>query len=106
MQSPSFPMVCLGCINLIRGVDFLPLQDFADESLQQLTAALQEKGYTPYVTTIGGSGLGVLWPRDGEEVPTAATPGGTQPFMRTGFENVPTDRLGSWAASHGRWLFV
>ena len=81
--------------------------DFPEDKLQTLCETLVEKGFQPYITTMGGSGLGVLWPREGEAVPTLAmTPGGSAPSLRQAFEEVPKDKLSAWATAHGRWVYV
>jgi mevalonate kinase len=80
---------------------------FPESKLQDLIAELERNNFQPYLTTIGGSGVGVLWPREGEAIPTASSaPDGTQPSLRKMFEEVSKEQLAGWAASHGRWVFV
>ncbi|EJD49638.1 cystathionine beta-l [Auricularia subglabra TFB-10046 SS5] len=77
---------------------------FAEEALKQLLAALQSEGFEPYVTAVGGSGLGVLSPYyEGNYTPPDSEHTGE---LRKLFETTAQGELADWAAARGRWLFV
>lgn len=92
--------------------------DFKDETLQELIGALSVDNFDPYMTSVGGSGLGILSPYGQRPLPEEAllaTPPGTPedaaagaPLdpLRAPFEKVDVGKLGSWADGLGRWLFV
>ncbi|PIL35742.1 mevalonate kinase [Ganoderma sinense ZZ0214-1] len=98
--------------------------DFQDEKLQALISALLTDGYQPYITAVGGSGLGILSPyddiaadpnADSPPLSPPATPdpnredgldGAPQPSIRKGFETITTLQLPQWAADRGKWLYV
>ncbi|KAF8896211.1 cystathionine beta-lyase [Infundibulicybe gibba] len=107
--------------------------DFQEHILQDLTKDLLKDQYEPYLTSVGGSGLGILSPyghhrRPGTNPPRSAvdlgqvTPPGTpspdrvqsstagdgmdlEP-LRVPFETSRLDDLASWADGLGRWLYV
>jgi len=98
--------------------------DFADENLKELIADLYKDGFEAYVTSVGGSGLGILSPYDpalhrgfapatppetpddghedveGTEDDTSSEP------LRSPFERMSSDEFIHWAEGRGRWLFV
>ncbi|TDL25608.1 cystathionine beta-lyase [Rickenella mellea] len=93
---------------------------FDDSSLQSVISELKAAGYDAYVTSVGGSGLGVLSPYGQENHPPPVTPPETPsekesaPFnddkantslLGTFEEKSPADLVG-WAADLGRWLYV
>ncbi|KAM5538467.1 hypothetical protein V8D89_007800 [Ganoderma adspersum] len=98
--------------------------DFQDEKLQALISALLTDGYRPYITAVGGSGLGILSPyddiaadpnADSPPLSPPATPdpsredglrGAPQPSIRKGFETITTLELPQWASERGKWLYV
>nr|AUN37954.1 cystathionine gamma-lyase 2 [Ganoderma lucidum] len=98
--------------------------DFHDEKLQGLISALLTDGFQPYVTAVGGSGLGILSPyddiaadpdADSPPLSPPATPdpnredgidGAPQPSIRRGFETITTLELPEWALGRGKWLYV
>ena len=101
--------------------------DFPEEKLQALIASLKAADFQPYVTAVGGSGLGILSPYDEiaiEETedspplspPATPDPGREdgqlgegmvpQPSIRTQFESVSTVELSRWASGRGKWLYV
>ena len=101
------------------------MADFEDEKLQALISALIADGFQPYVTAVGGSGLGILSPYDDiaidqedEDSPPLSPPatpdpnrehgvdGIPQPSIRRRFENVTTGELPQWASGRGKWLYV
>ncbi|KAH9856538.1 cystathionine beta-lyase [Lenzites betulinus] len=96
--------------------------DFSDEALQTLIEALEADGFRPYVTAVGGSGLGILSPYDpitvdgGDDVSPPLSPPSTpgprevedplRPSIRRRFESVTIAELSQWAADRGKWLYV
>ena len=72
--------------------------DISTETLEALKTALSEAGFAPYVTAVGGSGVGILHPehRTGASLTDLA-----QEILSTG-----VDALDSWALSQGRWGFA
>ncbi|KAG8812281.1 hypothetical protein FRC17_002102, partial [Serendipita sp. 399] len=56
-------------------------------------------GYQPYLTTVGGSGLGVN-PVIGDPAPTA------KEALKELFVAEPTLNLAKWAEQQGGWLYV
>ncbi len=99
--------------------------DFPDDKLQSLIASLATADFQPYVTAVGGSGLGILSPYDeiaieeGDDSPPLsppATPDPTsensqqglllQPSIRTRFETTNIADLSKWASARGKWLYV
>lgn len=104
----------------------LLLTDFSEEKLHQLMAELRSDGFEPYLTSVGGSGVGVLSPYPstakpspyGAPVTSPETPSngaesdegwlasdGAVP-LRGAFADKPTVEFGSWATELGRWLYV
>ncbi|KAJ8453951.1 hypothetical protein ONZ51_g13311 [Trametes cubensis] len=96
--------------------------DFADDALQALISTLEAQGYRPYVTAVGGSGMGILSPYDpimvdGEDdvspplsPPATPDPNGAgesqHPSIRRRFESVDVSELSQWASGRGKWLYV
>ncbi|TBU55324.1 cystathionine beta-lyase [Dichomitus squalens] len=97
--------------------------DFQDEKLQALISSLLADGYQPYVTAVGGSGLGILSPYDeiaieeDEDSPPLSPPATPDPNRENGahglpttirrrFESVSTIELPQWASGRGKWLYV
>lgn len=94
--------------------------DFKDETLQELIEALAADNFDPYMTSVGGSGLGILSPYGQRPLPEdalLATPPGTPKEavvaagappdpLRAPFEKVNIEELGNWTEGLGRWLFV
>lgn len=96
--------------------------DFAEEKLKELIADLYKDGFEVYVTSVGGSGLGILSPYNpvlhglalatppetpNEELENGDDEGDApfEPF-RASFERMSTDEFTRWAEGRGRWLFV
>jgi hypothetical protein len=91
--------------------------DFPTESLKALFTDLTNAGFTPYPTSVGGSGMGVLspWntprplatppdsPRGDEPTPAWNSDAGS---LRAKFEGAAPEELAQWADERGRWLFV
>lgn len=72
-----------------------------------LTEELIGSGFRPYLTSVGGSGLGILSPYDPANR-SPSTPGtlGQQPSLREALEAQDTEELTEWAEKRGRWLYV
>ena len=85
---------------------------------------LRADGFEPYLTSVGGSGVGVLSPyrpkaagklpatppespeeSDEDEKLVPAQPGSGEPLRAT-FEATLTGDLSHWAEGRGRWLYV
>ncbi|OBZ72603.1 Cystathionine beta-lyase [Grifola frondosa] len=95
--------------------------DFEETVLQTLLSSLLEDNFQPYLTAVGGSGLGILSPYEDElpddlEVSLMSPP--TTPDLdhrnenkeghplRSRFENLNIEHLPKWAAERGKWLYV
>jgi hypothetical protein len=96
-----------------------PFADFKPDTLQELIARLKEAEYVPYVTSVGGSGLGILSPyRTNDNSAGPITPPETPNIgeelqadvslgpLRASFESKTILELGDWAETRGRWLYV
>ncbi|KAG6850711.1 hypothetical protein H0H93_009869 [Arthromyces matolae] len=108
--------------------------DFKGQDLKNLIEDLIREGFQPYLTSVGGRGLGILSPygshlkqksvavRDGAQVSSQITPPETPnpaepPYelgvdsaslgiLRSPFETQPTSELSSWANDLGSWQYV
>ncbi|KIK62502.1 hypothetical protein GYMLUDRAFT_41956 [Collybiopsis luxurians FD-317 M1] len=99
--------------------------NFSDSAMKDLLAELSECGFDPYLTSVGGSGLGVLSPYAEHRNPSAnsgvanqgqvtppETPGegaGSPDLdnsLRVSFEFQPVSELSEWASDLGTWLYV
>ncbi|KDQ19224.1 hypothetical protein BOTBODRAFT_126004 [Botryobasidium botryosum FD-172 SS1] len=86
--------------------------DFSDSALRELLVGLEKDGYEPHVTTIGGSGLGILSPYDENNYPSgsdsedASAPEKQPESLRKAFERQGVEELAPWAEGRGRWLYV
>ncbi|TFK49910.1 cystathionine beta-lyase [Heliocybe sulcata] len=86
--------------------------DIREELLQQLIAELLADNFQPYLTSVGGSGLGVLSPygQDEPSTPPAEADEGdsymTREPLRATFQEKAVRELSEWAESRGRWLYV
>ena len=96
--------------------------DFKESILQDLIAALSNDNFDTYITSVGGSGLGILSPYGQHSHPGSApvtppeTPNGnlkaleadsTAPeALHTCFETKSVGDLAGWAEGLGRWMFV
>jgi hypothetical protein len=89
-------------------------QDLSESSLRELMAALSTDSFVPYLTSVGGSGLGILSPYN-QPQPLATPPespregeagAGAVELLRDTFAGKATADLSAWADSLGRWLFV
>jgi len=107
--------------------------DFLESSLEELMRELAADRLDPYLTTVGGSGLGILAPSAHHSVATAVaaaaarpnvTIGADRPSVAVGGQVTPpadagdveslrklmeaknVERLSEWAAGLGHWLYV
>lgn len=87
-------------------------------------AELRADGFEPYLTSVGGSGAGVLSPYANSDGPSAYEGPVTPPetldasdesvqymslstaSLRAAFENITPAEFGRWAEERGRWLYV
>jgi hypothetical protein len=74
--------------------------------LRVLIEALTSSGFRPYLTSIGGSGLGVLSPHDPANYAVASSNPDQPPSLREAFEGKRIDELAGWAEQRGRWLYI
>ncbi|KAJ6466612.1 cystathionine beta-lyase [Mycena vitilis] len=98
--------------------------DFQEAALDKLITELEHEKFVPYLTSVGGSGLGILTPYTppnlGESHPVVA-PGQVTPpetpglrpaaeagdgLLRLAFEKQDVPDLAQWAEGLGRWLYV
>ncbi|KAJ7116398.1 cystathionine beta-lyase [Mycena epipterygia] len=100
--------------------------DFQQEALDKLIAELAQEKFVPYLTSVGGSGLGILSPYTppnlaqsqtaavdlpGQVTPpqtpgVATQPEAGDPLLRLAFEKQRVSSLAQWADELGRWLYV
>ncbi|CEQ41179.1 SPOSA6832_02871 [Sporobolomyces salmonicolor] len=83
--------------------------DFPAASLGSLQSALAASGFETYVTTVGGSGLGVVVPPSSSSSSSALSEGGAEasrvPDVKR-FEEAGSEELVRWAEAAGRWTYV
>ncbi|KAJ3887746.1 cystathionine beta-lyase [Lentinula edodes] len=96
--------------------------DFSDTSMKDLLSELTECGFDPYLTSVGGSGLGILSPypehrntsakdiHPGQVTPpeTPDEPNTSDPreSIKASFETKSLLELTGWAQNLGKWLYV
>lgn len=95
--------------------------DLEQDNLDKLISSLEEGGYGTYLTSVGGSGLGILSPynRDSEphlddgpvtppETPALGSSPGTGLYRshKAVFEKKSPAELVEWMESRGKWLYV
>jgi len=97
--------------------------DFKETVLQDLIVALSNDKFDTYLTSVGGSGLGILspygqrlQPESGPVTPPETPNGNAKPVdagdgappepMRAVFETNAVGDLAGWAEGLGRWLYV
>ncbi|KAJ8520195.1 hypothetical protein ONZ45_g2997 [Pleurotus djamor] len=97
--------------------------DFRDDALLELIEELKRDGYEPYLTSVGGSGLGVLSPYAqlsgtlGQLTPpetpfessrNTSSEGDSShvSHLQDKFKSTTTLDLSDWADGLGRWLYV
>ena len=77
--------------------------------LRALTEGLVGSGFCPYLTSVGGSGLGILSPYDPANYAVASPKEGTfdhHPSLREAFDAQGINELTAWAEQRGRWMYV
>lgn len=90
--------------------------------MDSLIAGLQQAEYETYLTSVGGSGLGILSPYNPESHSGFIEGGPVTPpetpmvgenrelserrSLRAAFESKSGDDLAEWVDRRGRWLFV
>ncbi|OCB84761.1 cystathionine beta-lyase [Sanghuangporus baumii] len=92
---------------------------FSEDQLKQLINELRADGFEPYLTSVGGSGVGVLSPHAASDEPHVTayalpvtppeTPGVREDVaqassLRSVFENAASNDFATWAEQRGRWL--
>ena len=124
---------CLSCISYTRLTR--SSEDFEDERLQDLISLLIRESFQPYLTSVGGSGLGILSPYAEHRNRGSRPPGGLgqvtppdtpapreqlQPEivdryekgvsdldpLRASFVSSTVAELPEWASGLGTWLYV
>ncbi|KAF8656838.1 hypothetical protein AX16_002386 [Volvariella volvacea WC 439] len=109
--------------------------DFKEDHLHNLVNDLSRLGFQPYLTSVGGSGLGILSPYAHHRNPRSRGPRPTHPLsevtppgtpspdqevpkglaprvdadaepLRPSFETSSLEELPTWAEGLGRWLYV
>jgi hypothetical protein len=98
-------------------------EDFQQDALDKLIGELVNEKFVPYLTSVGGSGLGILSPYTPPNLGqshTAVVPSGQvtppetpglgptagDPLLRLAFEKQGIPDLAQWADGLGRWLYV
>ena len=77
--------------------------------LRALAEELTSSGFRPYLTSVGGSGLGILSPYDPANYAVTSPKGESpdhQPSLRDVFETQEIEELTAWAEQRGRWMYV
>jgi len=83
--------------------------DVKESVLRALVEELSTSGYHPYLTSVGGSGLGILSPYDPANYAIASSKlenSDHQPSLREAFEAQGIEELTAWAEQRGRWMYV
>ncbi|KAK0223112.1 cystathionine beta-lyase [Armillaria fumosa] len=91
--------------------------DFKEETLKALLDEIVAQQFDPYLTSVGGSGLGILSPHrttgnaaylpPGQVTPPETpSPGGDGLNLSPVFQTKRVLELSQWADSLGRWLYV
>lgn len=80
--------------------------NFENSSLEKLKQDLVDAGFNPYITSVGGSGVGI----SSISSPTRPlTPPETSPeeiSLKQQFETIPQGELVKWTAGQGSWAYV
>ncbi|KAI6045307.1 Cys/Met metabolism PLP-dependent enzyme-domain-containing protein [Pisolithus marmoratus] len=90
--------------------------DFSESSLSSVIATLQEKGYVPYLTQVGGPGLGILISQN-TSLPMTPSESAVSDIESNGepsegetlaaqFAQKSKAELGSWIDGLGDWAYV
>jgi hypothetical protein len=76
--------------------------------LRALVEGLSTSGYHPYLTSVGGSGLGILSPYDPANYAITSSKLENSDHQRAleAFEAQGIEELTAWAEQRGRWMYV
>jgi hypothetical protein len=100
----------VGFIDFFWDFPLITVVDVKDSVLGALAEELSSSGFRPYLTSVGGSGLGVLSPYDpaNHGLDTSSIPGplSQQHSLREALEDQGIEELTEWAEQRGRWLYV
>lgn len=84
--------------------------DFPETSLQSLIGTLQNLGFQPHLTTLGGPGLGILASSsssaNSDEVQTPDEGEGMVIPKRAALRGAGVDGLGRWAGGTSGWCYT
>lgn len=81
--------------------------DMSEETLASLTQSLRDDGFEPYLTSVGGSGLGVLQSRVTAVDVRSREDGETNHIpLRKAFQSIDATGLEAWAERTGEWIFT
>ncbi|KAH9966258.1 cystathionine beta-lyase [Lactifluus volemus] len=84
--------------------------DVKESVLAALIETLTSSGFQPYLTSVGGSGLGILSPYDPanytSDHPSALGHSDQQHSLHGTFQIKTVEELTAWAENRGRWLYV
>ncbi|KAI6008440.1 Cys/Met metabolism PLP-dependent enzyme-domain-containing protein [Pisolithus marmoratus] len=91
--------------------------DFSESSLSSVIATLQEKGYVPYLTQVGGPGLGILISQNTSALPMTPSESAVSDIESNSglsegetlaalFAQKSKTELGSWIDGLGDWAYV
>jgi len=83
--------------------------DMKESVLRALVEGLSISGFRPYLTSVGGSGLGILSPYDPANYAITSQElenSDHQPSLREEFEVQGVEELTAWAEQRGRWMYV
>lgn len=74
--------------------------------MNALLSELRESGFRPYLTSVGGAGLGIL--SDGKALDVEAPGAGETNHvpLRKAFHDVDAEQLETWAERAGGWLYI
>ena len=81
--------------------------EMPEAQLQDLIQSLLDDGFRPYLTAVGGAGLGVL--RSAARAVDVEAPGAGEHNhipIRKAFQEVDAARLEVWAEQTGDWVFT
>lgn len=69
----------------------------APDALASLQQALKAEGFAPYMTAVGGPGVGIL---------ASPSPSSASGALRQALEKEKLENLASWADSRGTWVLA
>jgi hypothetical protein len=83
-----------------------PLPDFSTERMDALLSELRESGFRPYVTSVGGAGLGLLTSGKALDVEAPGAAETNHSPLQKAFHDVNAEGLEAWAEQTGEWLYI